>query len=171
MSYPTPAPSRKFFPILGFALSRAALSSLAIIILLLVLKGFTTYQTSLDSTGSNTEYAGGNVVLMMPLYGVTALLVVGAFVIAVAIVTALLNFTVPPFGTSPGATTVIAYIISFIVIIPTQFAAYFFYLNSADSPLGDGTSYVSFFLIPCIFLLFLSIMIAHHIRRVSHPLP
>lgn len=169
MNHPSAAPSRKFFPILGFALSRAVLCSIAITVLLLVLKGFTTYYTSLDSTGSNTGYAGGNVVLIMPLYCVAALLVVGAFIIAVVVVTALLNFTVPPFGTSPAITTVIAYIISFIVIIPAQIGGYFFYMDSADSRLGDVTSYLSFFLIPSIFLLFLAIVTAHHIRRLTYP--
>jgi len=169
MNHTTP-PSRKFFPILGFALSRAVLCGVVISVLLLVLKGFTTYQNSLDGAGSNTGYAGGNVVLLLPLYCVTALVVVGIFIIAVVVVTTLLNFTVPPFGTNPSTTTAIAYIISFIVIIPTQFGAYFFYLNSADLPLGNITSYLSFFLIPSIFLLFVAIVTAHHIRRLTYPI-
>jgi hypothetical protein len=171
MSNLDPARSRRFFPILGFALSRAALGGVIITILIVLLKGFTTYQNSLNSTGTNTDYAGGNVMLIMPLYCLTALLVVGAFVIAVVIVTALLNFTVPPFAKTPTAATGIAYIISFIVIIPAHVGGYLFYQNSADTTLGNLTSYLSFFLFPGLILLFIAIVTAHHIRRLTFPAP
>lgn len=163
--------SRPFFPIVGFALARAVLGGIVITVLLLLFKGFAAYQMAQAGGGNSPDFVSVNPISLIPFYLVMALLVVGAFIVAVVMVTALLNFTVPPYAKTPSAATGIAYIISFIVIIPTQVGAFFFQQSIIDSDIGHFTSYLSYFLIPSILLLFLAIVTAHHIRRLTHPAP
>jgi hypothetical protein len=156
---------RGFFAALRFALSRAVLLALTSVLLLLALKSFGAYMHLLDSTGTNTDYASGNLFLLLPFFCAAALIMLGGFFIAVVVVTALLNFAVPPFARNPSAVNGVAFVVSLVVIIPAHLGAYFFSLRTVDSALGDVTSYLAYFFFPSLFLLFVAVLTANYIRR------